>query len=159
MLQQEKYSFACQVWDLNSKSLIGESWNFTKWTTASLFEWMLARIMSNYPILALIGFNGLKIVSVIFCSLLNVGLPPRYPQAVWCHWGEIEPFSATPAQARSAEWDQLRKIPWNPSRRGIEPGPQRGQTVRCIQSFIRVERKTKVTSKLMRGHRLRNLLI
>jgi len=31
----------------------------------------------------------------IICPWLDFGLPPRAPQVVWCHWGEIEPFYAT----------------------------------------------------------------
>jgi len=38
-----------------------------------------------------------------------VGLPPRCPQVVWCHWGEIEAFSAMLAQDGLAECDQLRR--------------------------------------------------
>jgi len=51
------------------------------------------------------------ILSAIVCPWLNFGLPPRCPQIVWCHWGEIEPFSATLAQDGLAEWDQPGKNP------------------------------------------------
>jgi len=40
---------------------------------------------------------------------LDFGLPPRCPQVVWCHWGEIQPFSATLAQDGLAECDQTGK--------------------------------------------------
>ena len=40
-----------------------------------------------------------------------VGLPPHCPQVVWCHGGEIGPFSATLAQDRLAECDQSEKNP------------------------------------------------
>jgi len=42
---------------------------------------------------------------------LDFGLPPHCPQVVWCHWGEIEPFSATLAQDGLAECDQPEKNP------------------------------------------------
>jgi len=45
----------------------------------------------------------------IVCPWLDFGLPPRCPLVVWCHGGEIGPFSAT----------------WL----GIEPGQRGGQTV------------------------------
>ena len=45
----------------------------------------------------------------IVCPWLNFGLPPRCPQVVWCHWREIEPFSATLAQDGLAECDQPGK--------------------------------------------------
>jgi len=67
---------------------------------------------------------------------------------VWCHWGEIEPFSATLAQDGLAKCDQPGKKlclgwEWNPRRghtvRYIHsptelswPGPRGGQTVRYI---------------------------
>jgi len=35
--------------------------------------------------------------------MVGLGFPPRCPQVVWCHWGEIEPFSATLAQDALAE--------------------------------------------------------
>jgi len=35
----------------------------------------------------------------------------RCPQVVWCHWGEIEPFSTTLAQVRLAECDQPGENP------------------------------------------------
>ena len=44
-------------------------------------------------------------------TLLNFGLPPGCPQVVWCHWREIEPFSATLAQDGLAECDQSEKNP------------------------------------------------
>jgi len=48
------------------------------------------------------------------CSLkIPFSLPPRCPQVVWCHWGEIEPFSATLIQDGLAECDQPGKIPRN----------------------------------------------
>jgi len=37
----------------------------------------------------------LSYFSAIVCPWLNFGLPPWCSQVVWCHWGEIEPFSAT----------------------------------------------------------------
>jgi len=40
-----------------------------------------------------------------WCWLI-FGLRPRFPQVVWCHWGEIKPFSATLAQGGLAECDQ-----------------------------------------------------
>jgi len=61
-------------------------------------------------------------------SLSMVGLWPillRCPQVVWCHWGEFELLSDMLVQDRLAECDQ-----------GIEPGPQGGQTARCIHSPI-----------------------
>ena len=69
-------------------------------------------------------------LSAIIYLWLNIGIPPRCPQVVWCHWGEIAPFSAMLAQDGLAECDQPGKIPWNtPPWRGIKPGPQGGQTV------------------------------
>jgi len=49
--------------------------------------------------------------SAFVCPLLNFGLPPHCPQVVWCHWGEIEPFSSTLAQGGLAECDQPGKNP------------------------------------------------
>ena len=62
------------------------------------------------------------------CPWLDFGLPPRtgcvvslsvhgwtsaffLAQVVWCHWGKIEPFSATLAQDGLAECDQPGKNP------------------------------------------------
>jgi len=50
-------------------------------------------------------------LSDIFCLWLDFGLPPHCPQVVWCHWGEIEPFSATLAQDGLVECDQPGKNP------------------------------------------------
>jgi len=50
-------------------------------------------------------------LSAIVCPWLNFGLPSRCPQIVWCHWGEIEPFSATLAQDELAGCDQPGKDP------------------------------------------------
>jgi len=50
-------------------------------------------------------------ISAIICPWLNFILPPRCPQAVRRHWGEIEPFSATLAQDGLAECDQSGKNP------------------------------------------------
>jgi len=33
--------------------------------------------------------------SAICCPWLDFDLPPGCPQAMWCHWGEIESFTAT----------------------------------------------------------------
>ena len=41
----------------------------------------------------------------------SFGLPPHCPPVLWCHWGEIEPFSATVAQNGLAECDQPGKDP------------------------------------------------
>jgi len=49
------------------------------------------------------------VFSAIICPWLDVGLPPRCPQVVWCHWGEIEPISATLAQDGLAECDKPGK--------------------------------------------------
>ena len=49
--------------------------------------------------------------SAIIYPWLDFGLPPHCPQVVWCHWGEIEPFSATLAQDGLAECDQPGKNP------------------------------------------------
>jgi len=51
-------------------------------------------------------------LSAIVCPWLNVGLPPRCPQVVRCHWGKIEPFSVTLAQDGLAECDQPGKNPF-----------------------------------------------
>ena len=53
-----------------------------------------------------------------------------FPQVVWCHWEEVEPFFATLAQDGLTECDQLGK---NPSKYsaiwlGIEPGLRRSRT-------------------------------
>ena len=45
----------------------------------------------------------------ITISHLSFGPPPRCPQVVWCHWREIEPFSATLAQDGLVEYDQPGK--------------------------------------------------
>ena len=69
--------------------------------------------------------------SAIICQWLDSGLPPRFPQVLWRHWGKIEPFPATLAESRLAVW----KIPWNTlPGPGVEPGPRRGQPVRYIHS-------------------------
>jgi len=47
--------------------------------------------------------------SAIVCPWLNVGLSHLCPQVMWCHWGEIEPFSATPAQDGYAVWSVREK--------------------------------------------------
>jgi len=68
-------------------------------------------------------------ISAIFCPWLDFGLPPQYPQAVWRHWREIEPFSAM--LDGLAECDQPGNTPPRP---GIEPGLRGGQTERYIHS-------------------------
>ena len=50
-------------------------------------------------------------LSVLFCPWLDGGLPPQCQQVVWCHWGEIEPFSATLAEDDLAECGQSGKNP------------------------------------------------
>jgi len=61
---------------------------------------------------------------------MDVGLTPQCPQAVWFHWGEIEPIFVTLPQEGLAEYDRQRKIPQNNlPRLVIELGPQREQTV------------------------------
>ena len=42
---------------------------------------------------------------------LDFGLPPRFPQGVWYHWGKMESFSATLAHDGLAECDQPGKNP------------------------------------------------
>jgi len=53
--------------------------------------------------------KNLVFFSVIVCPCLHFGLPPRCPQAMWCHLGKIEPFSATPAQVGLVGYDQWGK--------------------------------------------------
>ena len=50
-------------------------------------------------------------LSAFVCPWLDFGLPPRRPQVVWCHWGEIEPFSASLAQDGLVECDRPGKSP------------------------------------------------
>jgi len=56
-----------------------------------------------------------------------VGLQPSslWPQVIWCHWREIQQFSATLAKDGLAEYDQQEKTPlkYFPT-----SGPRRGQT-------------------------------
>jgi len=52
-----------------------------------------------------------SLILVIIYPWLDFGLPPHCPQVAWCHWGEIEPFSATLAQDWLAECDQPGKNP------------------------------------------------
>ena len=40
----------------------------------------------------LLSSHYLFFLSAIVCPWLDFGLPPRCPQVVWCHWGEIELF-------------------------------------------------------------------
>jgi len=49
--------------------------------------------------------------SAIVCLWLDVSIPPHLPQVVWCHRGEIGPFSATLAQDGLAECAQSGKNP------------------------------------------------
>ena len=65
-------------------------------------------------------------LSAIVCPWLNFGLPPRCPQAVWCLWEKIEPFSATLAQDGLAECDQPAKS-LEILRRGWELNPGHGE--------------------------------
>ena len=58
----------------------------------------------------------------IVCPWLDFHFPPRCPQVVWHHWGEIEPFSATLALDRMAECDQPGKNLLKYS--GVEPSPR-----------------------------------
>jgi len=44
-------------------------------------------------------------------SVVGLGPSPHCSQVVWCHCGEIEPFSATLAQDELAECDQPGKNP------------------------------------------------
>jgi len=60
-------------------------------------------------------------------SCLDFSLPSRCPQVVWCHWGEIEPFSATLAQDGLAECDRPGKNPLKILRRGWELNPGHGE--------------------------------
>ena len=53
------------------------------------------------------------VLSAIIYPWLVIGLSPHCPQVEWCHWGEIEPFSATLAQDGLMECDQPKKIRWN----------------------------------------------
>jgi len=70
---------------------------------------LAVRQMSRLQQRGLITTWRSKSKSVIFCPLLNFGLPPRCPQVVWCHWEEMEPFSAMLAQDGLAECDQPGK--------------------------------------------------
>ena len=58
-----------------------------------------------------VWFGSYFILSAIVCPWLNCGLPPCCPQVVWCHCGEIGPFSATLAQDGLAECDRPGKNP------------------------------------------------
>ena len=71
------------------------------------WDWCLL-IHINSLIFCLTEFG---ITSAIVCPWLDFGLPPRCSQVVWCHWGEIEPFSAMLAQGGLAECDQPEKSP------------------------------------------------
>ena len=72
----------------------------------------------------------IEIKFYLYSNQLLLQLPPGI---VWCHWREIEPFSATLAQDGLAVCNWLGKIPWNTlSRPGMEPKPLRGQTMRYI---------------------------
>ena len=55
----------------------------------------------------------IKFFPAIICPWFDVDLPPPCSQVLWCHWGEIELFSAMLAQDGLAEFDQPRKILWN----------------------------------------------
>ena len=55
--------------------------------------------------------------------LSMVGLPPRCPQVVWCHGGEIEPFSVTLAQDGLTKCDQPEIKSFEILRRGWELNP------------------------------------
>jgi len=65
-----------------------------------------------------------------------IGLYFQCPQAVCCHWGEIEPFPAKQAKDGLAECDQPGKHPlkFSAKAEGIDSEPWRGQTVRWIHS-------------------------
>ena len=82
--------------------------------------------------------KGLELSSPIFylghilCPWLDFGLPPQFPQVLWCYWGEIEPLSATLTQDGLAECDQPGKNPLKYPTTEIEPRPQGGQTVGYI---------------------------
>jgi len=51
------------------------------------------------------------LLSAIVCSWLDFCLLPRCPQVLWCYWGKIEPFAATLAQDKLAEYDQPGRNP------------------------------------------------
>ena len=68
--------------------------------------------------------------------LCMVGLPPRFPQVAWWRLSRVLPCWFRPG------WQSVIKqiiAPWNnPPHLGIEPGPQRGQTVRYIHDRFSV---------------------
>ena len=47
-------------------------------------------------------------ISAIVCPWLDFGLPPQCRRVVWCHWGEIELFSATLAGVGTV-WSARKK--------------------------------------------------
>jgi len=56
-----------------------------------------------------ISWHQFFFLSTIACPWLDFGFPPRCPQVVWCHLGEIDTFSTTLAQDGLAECDQPGK--------------------------------------------------
>jgi len=68
---------------------------------------------------------------------LNFGFPPRCPQVLWCHWGEIEPSSAMLAQDGLVECDQPGKNPLKYSATAGNWTRDTGRTDSEIHSFFR----------------------
>jgi len=62
----------------------------------------------------------------VFQPLSVHSLPPHCPQAVWCHWGKIEPFPATRAPDELAECWSAREKSLEILGRGWELNPSQG---------------------------------
>jgi len=69
-------------------------------------------------------------LSAIIYPWMAIGLPPRCPQVVWCHWVERSHFLSRRLRIGWQRVISQGKIPWNtPPWLGAEPGPQGGQIV------------------------------
>jgi len=66
-------------------------------------------------------------LSAIIHPCLDIGLPPRCPQVVWCHWGEIEPLLTMLAQDGLAKCGQ-------PGKNLLEYSAVAGNWTRAIDS-------------------------
>jgi len=86
---------------------------------------------SNPSDITNLGRRRYTCFSAVVCPRLDFSLPPRSPQVVWGHWGEIELFSATLAKDGLAECDQPGKNSLKFSAM-VGNWTRRGQTVRFV---------------------------
>ena len=109
-----------------------------RWFWSKLLNWV---IHHHHPLLGkscllLSIFHNVEFwfFQASACQWLDFGLHSLYPQDMWCHWGELEPFSIILAQAGwvGRMWSARETFLWSTKPwLGIEP--QRGQ--KFIHSF------------------------